>query len=333
MNTTTTTETTMNETESTNRQIAQNALQLATMKGLHYGVEIETVGLDRAAACKAIAACLSGIYGVTLTVERDYCGGYDKHFVRIPDGRKWIAMTDGSLSMSVSAEVVTPILAWDEMTSVLQPVVRALRAAGAKTDDSCGIHVHVDAASFKAQPKALARLVKNVWKDEDLLFAMLQTSPARRARFCRPINPEFFKKVGSWDGRTLDGFNRIWYGYQNLTPAHYDATRYHALNLHAVWNHGTVEFRLFNGTLHAGKIRAYVQLALGLCARALVLSRASGHKRTFEPSRGRWDARIVLWMLGFVGDDFAAARKHLKDHLLGSETVSPSKQATEAAAA
>ena len=32
---------------------------------------------------------------------------------------------------------------------------------------------------------------------------------------------------------------------------------YHCSNLHSVFQTVTVEFRLFNGTLHAGKIKAY----------------------------------------------------------------------------
>ncbi|WP_426742735.1 amidoligase family protein [Gemmiger formicilis] len=36
---------------------------------------------------------------------------------------------------------------------------------------------------------------------------------------------------------------------------------YHALNLHSVFYHGTVEWRLFNSTLHAGEVKANIILA------------------------------------------------------------------------
>ena len=58
-----------------------------------------------------------------------------------PDGRHWKAISDGSLdSRATSAEVVTPILRWDDLET-LQAVVRALRHAGAKTPE-CVWKVH-----------------------------------------------------------------------------------------------------------------------------------------------------------------------------------------------
>ena len=63
---------------------------------------------------------------------------------------------------------------------------------------------------------------------------------------------------------------------------HYDDSRYHCLNLHSVFQKGTVEFRLFNGTVHAGKIKAYIQLCLAIGAQALNQSCASRRKTVTE---------------------------------------------------
>ena len=43
---------------------------------------------------------------------------------------------------------------------------------------------------------------------------------------------------------------------------HYNSSRYHGSNIHATFTKGTVEFRLFNGTLHAGEIKATSSSAL-----------------------------------------------------------------------
>jgi hypothetical protein len=59
----------------------------------------------------------------------------------------------------------------------------------------------------------------------------------------------------------LDSLCDIWYGEPN--------SRYHALNLHATFSKGTVEFRLFNGILHAGEVKAYVHLALAISAQTI----------------------------------------------------------------
>ena len=64
---------------------------------------------------------------------------------------------------------------------------------------------------------------------------------------------------------TMDRIGEIWYRTKDWQPhahQHYDDSRYHALNLHAMFSKGTVEFRLFNSTLHAGEIKAYVNLCL-----------------------------------------------------------------------
>ena len=51
-----------------------------------------------------------------------------------------------------------------------------------------------------------------------------------------------------------------WYGYRNTSPQRYDQTRYHGLNLNSLFFRGTIELRYFKGTLHAGEVKAYLQL-------------------------------------------------------------------------
>ena len=50
---------------------------------------------------------------------------------------------------------------------------------------------------------------------------------------------------------------------------HYNWTRYYALNLHSVFYRGTLEWRCFESTLHAGKVRANITLALAISAQAI----------------------------------------------------------------
>ena len=40
--------------------------------------------------------------------------------------------------------------------------------------------------------------------------------------------------------------------------------RYYALNLHSVFYRGTLEWRCFESTLHAGRVRANITLALAI---------------------------------------------------------------------
>ena len=41
------------------------------------------------------------------------------------------------------------------------------------------------------------------------------------------------------------------------------------LNLHSVFYHGTVEWRLFNSTLHAGEVKANIILAMAISAQGI----------------------------------------------------------------
>nr|WP_240191670.1 amidoligase family protein [Desulfoprunum benzoelyticum] len=117
--------------------------------------------------------------------------------------------------------------------------------------------------------------------------------------------------------RTKDQLNRIWYGYHNRQPQHYDNSRYHGVNLHNVWYRGTVEFRWFEATLHAGRIKAYLQFCLAVAAKALNGRAASSRKRDFDPQSAKYDFRVFLLHLGLIGDEFKTARKHLMANMPG----------------
>ena len=98
---------------------------------------------------------------------------------------------------------------------------------------------------------------------------------------------------------------------------HYHNSRYHFLNLHSFFHgHHTVELRGFNGTLHAGKIRAYVVLALALNHQAL--TQKSARYRKVQEENERFAMRTYLNRIGFIGDEFKNCREHLYQHLSGN---------------
>lgn len=97
---------------------------------------------------------------------------------------------------------------------------------------------------------------------------------------------------------------------------HYDNSRYHALNLHSVFSKGTIEFRLFNSTLHAGEVKSYIQLCLAISHQALVQRGASRAKT--HPENEKYTFRTWLLRLGMIGDEFKTARQHLLKNLEGN---------------
>jgi hypothetical protein len=88
------------------------------------------------------------------------------------------------------------------------------------------------------------------------------------------------------------------------------------LNLHSVFQKGTIEFRAFQASLHAGEIKAYIQLAMAISHQALTASAASARRP--ETDNPKYTFRCWLLRLGFIGDEFATARVHLLKNLAGN---------------
>jgi hypothetical protein len=279
---------------------------------IHYGIEIETVKRTRERVARAIQSVVGG--------EVRHIGrpvSFDPWEVVDDQGRTWKVVSDGSLINvpgHLRAEVVSPVLAYEDIP-ILQEVIRAVRRCGAKVDRRCGIHIHVDATPFDG--RTLANLAKIIYKQEALILTALGVNENRQNNYSKPVSDEFIRKIERRRPKTKDQLNRIWYGYHNRRPQHFDSTRYYGVNLHNVWYRGTVEFRWFEGTLHAGKVRAYVQLVLAVAAKALNGRAASSQKRSFDPQSARYDFRVFLLHLGLIGDEFKTARKHLLAALPG----------------
>ena len=241
--------------------------------------------------------------------------------------RVWKVMRDSSIEPvrndgsrdypdEYRVELVTPPLNYDDIET-LQVIVRTLREAGAKANASCGIHVHVDGANHT--PESLRRLVNFFTARQDLIYQSLEIG-ARANRWCKKTDANLLKALKAEKELTKDKAEAIWYSsandsyYGGIDHSHYNVTRYHGLNLHAWFTKGTVEFRLFNGTMHAGKIKAYIQFCLAMSAWAITstdsFSFRSINHYTAE-QKVTIMRNILTKRLGLVGDEFKTCRLHL----------------------
>ena len=284
------------------------------MRELRFGVEIETTKRTRQTVAEAICTVVGG---TVRHVGTPPC--YDPWEVTDAQGRIWKVVADSSLTSvpgHLRAEVVSPVLAYSDIPE-LQKVIRAVRKlAGAKSTSGCGIHVHVDGSAFDA--RALSNLAKTFYKYEELIIRALGVSQERLRRYCRPIRQDFIRDIERRKPRTREQLNRLWYGYRNTNPIHYDPSRYAILNLHAFWHSGTIEIRAFNGCLHAGRIKGYIQFCLALAAKALNARAASSRRRKANGKSDKYDFRVFALHLGLIGDEFKTCRKHLLANLAGS---------------
>lgn len=153
---------------------------------------------------------------------------------------------------------------------------------------------------------------------EQLLIRALGIDPERTSRYCRTVDPDFLTALNKKKPQTMAGLADIWYTTQGASygrTQHYNSSRYHMLNLHATFTKGTVEFRLFNGTMHAGRIKTYIQLCLGMSALAKEGRTASARPQQSE--NDKYAMRTWLLRLGFIGEEFATARDFLTRDLSG----------------
>ena len=282
------------------------------LRDLRFGVEIETIGRTRQTVAEAIRSIVGGN---TRHAAVPTC--FDPWEVAAPDGRIWQVVADASLSSvapEFRAELVTPILTYSDL-GLLQEVVRAVRAAGSASNRDCAIHVHIDSSPFT--PAQLCNLAKLVYKQEPLLIRALGIQESRLARYAKPISPEFIRLIERRRPRTREALNRAWYGFLNQNPDRYHGSRYAILNFNSVFYRGTLEIRCFEGTLHAGKVKAWVQFSLALAARGLTARTTSAKRRAFDPTNAKYSFRVFLLRLGLIGDEFKTARKHLLGLLPG----------------
>lgn len=291
------------------------------LKNQLFGVEVEMTGITREKAARLVA----GVLGTTPSHPESNC--YHTRTIADQAARKWKIMRDSSITPirnddtsepldEYRVEFVTPPLNYSDI-ELLQNIIRKLRENGAKAHSSCGIHIHVDGANHTAV--SLRRLVNFMTARQDLIYEALQIGD-RESSWCHKLNKTLLDAMKKDKNLTKEKAEEVWYSRANdgycggIDHQHYNSTRYHGVNLHSFFTKGTVEFRLFNSTLHAGKIKAYIQFCLAVSAWAIT----SQEKIVFRSMDGYTPKQKVTIMrnilthrLGLYGDEFKTCRLHL----------------------
>jgi hypothetical protein len=286
-----------------------------------FGVEIEMTGITRIKAGKVIGEIL----GTHPSVPAHDV--YHTIKIKDSDNRVWKVTRDSSINPTrnddtyaslddYKVEFVTPPLHYNDI-DLLQNIVRKLREVGAKANSSCGIHIHIDGANHTAT--SLKKLVNFMTSRQDIIYEALEIG-ARGSKWCKKLDNQLLADMKKDANLNYDSIERIWYSSANdgynggIDHQHYNSTRYHGVNLHSYFSKGTVEFRLFNSTLHAGKIKAYIQFCLALSAWSIT----SNDKVVFHSMSGYTPTQKVTIMrniltnrLGLSGDEFKTCRLHI----------------------
>ncbi len=282
-----------------------------TIHNQKFGVEIETAGCERKRIAEAIKTIVNG------RVTQEF-GTFQASLVTQPDGRIWRVQNDASITTirgHKGSEIVSPILTYDDIPT-LQLIIIAVKGIGCIAHRSCSVHVHVDATPHTAQ--SLTNLAKMVYRNEDLLFQAIGTSPERRAHYTKPMEQEFIDRLLQSKPDTMTDLNRAWYGHANQNPQHYDQSRYRGLNYNNLYRSiHTIEFRYFQASLNSERITSWIQLVLAMSAKALDLKKTTHSK--IETDNPKFNFRVFMVAgLGMKGNEFKTARTILLKNLPGN---------------
>ena len=216
--------------------VAQSAAQAATTVlpqldytfNRNFGVEIEAYNCMRGRLARELNAA-----GIRVEVEGYNHTDHTDH---------WKLVTDSSLSGNDTFELVSPILHGEQGLEELEKVCWVLDLCNAKVNDSCGLHVHMDAAEFDLQ--TWKNLVITYKRLENVIDHFMPRS-RRNNTFCRPLTTisETIITQASNIGELRAAFNH---------------NRYHKVNLEAYARHRTVEFRQHGGSTNFTKMSAWI---------------------------------------------------------------------------
>lgn len=288
------------------------------LKNQRFGVEIELTGISRGRAADVIAKYFN-------SPVKNIGTSYDTRVVVDAQGRDWQIMRDGSIRPQPSSdefkvEIVSPILFYSDIDTI-QEILRLLRANGAKANDTCGIHIHIDGANHN--PKSLKNILNFMTSRQDLIYEALNVK-SNRTTYCKKMSPELLTKIKATKDLNKDLIKSAWYselnhGYRGSASGHYNNTRYQCLNLHSYFYRGTVEFRMFNSTTHAGELKAYIQFCLAVSAWAIESSDKVLFKKIEHYNINQKVTimnNVLTDRLGLVGKEFKTARLHLTKNLI-----------------
>ena len=285
------------------------------IKNQNFGVEIELTGITRRVAANVIAK----FFGTRAeTVARTSYKVVDRK------NRSWNIVRDGSIAESPNGdaykvEIVSPILTYDDI-EIIQEILRKLREKGAKANSSCGIHIHVDGINHNAT--SIKNIIHFMTARQDLVYEALGVIESRQSH-CKKLDKELFAEVRKVKDLDIQKMENLWYseangGFSGGQGGHYNSTRYNGINIHSFFYRGTVEFRLFNSTTHAGQLKAYIQFCLAVSALAISEPKKVSFRGTDEYTTAQKATlmnSVLTNRLGLVGAEFKTARTHLTKNL------------------
>ena len=238
------------------------------------GVEIEFTGVAR----KDVVTALENLFCTKAeeVQSKTAVDRYKYHRITDSNGDNWLVVRDRSITSQAyeykfndsiecdrfavrdlkgtdietdyMVELVSPALT-SKSLPLLFSVIDLIKGLGGITNSSCGIHVHIDRPdSFED----IITLFKRFCLEQDNIFNYFKVEDWRLKKYCKPYNS--YINIPDFDN--LDDFMLwLWNNYRDLEQDKHTAIelskslRYYGLNFYSLYQHNTIEFRLFNSSL------------------------------------------------------------------------------------
>lgn len=171
--------------------------------------------------------------------------------------QRWRITVKEDGSVVGGAELATRPARGDETPAMIRDLCGALRRARATVDTRCGLHVHVAARALcgdEHEPTLRRRALLCAWwaVADDVYDTLAGRNPGR---FCREIGKPW--ELALWDSESPE---YRYSGISRRSEAWLTPDRYVAVNLHALYEHRTVEWRLFAAHIDPERMIAQVSL-------------------------------------------------------------------------
>lgn len=144
-------------------------------------------------------------------------------------------------------------LYWNEESlTQLKEVLALIRVHKGKTYKSCGLHIHIDCNKFSA--RQIYVIITEWLHKQRYIVKRFKVHPDRLENQCMLLPKEMLKAVNI---RTIDKFRKGLIDNWNCKYLDEKSMSLNTMHL-AKGNYGTLEFRLFNGTLNYKKLKEQI---------------------------------------------------------------------------
>jgi len=190
----------------------------------------------------------------------------DKIITRNRTLKGWNLTYDGSLEngLEIAPTNSNKLYYNDDSLMQIKEVLALLRLYRAKVSKRCGLHIHVNARNLT--DAQVLTVIKEWAARQRFIVKKFKVNKERLESTCQLIPKEEIKKLTEKEihqFRTRDGYEFLRFDYLN--------SKYHSLNCThlAKGGYGSLEFRLFDGSLNFKEIKSAVYFVLNFFKESL----------------------------------------------------------------